>query len=202
MRQMPRLCDYTPVRLGVPPWWLTLAVLALGAAVGAKAALELDYGLGGIWLISLGVLGAGASLGYWIDPGRTTDVARDQDPRASSVLWVRLCLLFVVIQLPAVTWRLLNGDPEVRGAKAYLAAHAPALVAGLAERPPREREAGISLPVPTADAPPLLSARKIRVGEEAGRAWIEFERSFSGRREVYRYDVGRSLWSVSRASSE
>jgi hypothetical protein len=198
MQQLPQFFEYMPVRLGVPPWWLTIGVLALGAAAGMKAAVELDYGLGVVWLLALGVLGAGASLGYWVDPGRTTDVARFLDPRASSVMWVRLCLLFVVIQLPAVTWRLLNGDPEIRLAKTYVATHAPAFEAQLRSRAPAVGAAGVVAAPPTDDAPPLLAAQELRVGESAGRVWIQFERSFSGRREVYRYDVDGGEWVVRR----
>ena len=167
----------------MPPPWLTIVVLALSGWAGARAAATLDLDMGYLWLGALSVFALINAVGFWMDPGRRDNIGRDQDPRASSTKMARLGLLIVVAQLPAVSWRLVEGDPETRLAKAW--------VVGTLNDTGRDGD-------PDAGLPESYAPAGITQVEARGRTWLLIARSLSGTTRVWSYDVEGGRWKAGR----
>ena len=149
------------------------------------AALRLGGTEGWIWIIGTGCLSFVGLILYLLDPGAAKSMQRDRWPKARGAQFARLVLLVCIVQLPPIAWRVAEGDPLERAAKAYVETHHEAWRG-------RARSTGpVQIILEGTDVPELLADGKLRAGVSDGEPWFEFDHHVYG---IRRFDVGRRRW--------
>lgn len=174
-----------PETPGAPPVWLAVAVIVVAGGAAVWWALELNAFMGTFWIVGTGCLSFVGSIMFVLDPGLAKTISRERSPKAHGAKGTRLILLACLVQLPPITWRVAEGDPLEREAKAYVEANHEAWrgVAGGAD------PVVVALDGP--DVPRLLTVAELRTGRSVEGLWFEFDHQVYGAR---RYWVERDRW--------
>ena len=180
-----------PTRL---PRWAAIGALVVGAAVGVRAALDLDYDLGIAWIYALAAVGGLGVVGWTVDrvvrsPSAKVSRTATRAFRLSAVL-----LLLSAAQLPSLGWRLYAGDPEVRVAKAYVEGIAEATWTDLDEQGLLDGARDATVLPGEDDLPRFVHEHGIWFGARHGRAHAGFQRTRPGVVDRYTLDIEAGGW--------
>lgn len=180
------------------PRWLAAAVLIVGGALGAAAAVRLSYDSGLLWLAGLAFLGVLGASGYSIGRIAKLNPGRSKAPIVRGLRLAQLLGLFAIAQLPAVAWRLNEGDPEIRAAKAYCEEIAEETWTSLDTQGLLDAGTDATVLPGESDLPRFVHQHGLWFGVRDGRAHMGFQRGRTDSVDDYAYDIDRNRWNRSR----
>ena len=135
----------------------------------------LDDEWGFYWLAATAMAVVIVGFALLIDPGHVDNLSRERDPYGVQPFRARILLLMLFAQVPAVGWRLHEGEPNARIAKDYVETILPELRSRAAADPVAAADTGLIAPDLADGLPAAYPSNGLRFGTLAGDLWVEVE---------------------------